>query len=280
MTMAPAPQDGIFGSTSRIMLHGDPRPMLHGVGEPVVAGLPPDDDAAFARSLGDGRDSGQAAQRGVIAPLQGIPSLCEQRGEDDPSYSRHGFIKPDKPGSDAYVSKYELEAAKIEGIKALHRVSYELERHPITQRFVATKIRLLDEKQQAAQRAELDLVFRTTALSDMYNLRLVAGREVRGGREPENRRLSLPFTHRARDRPRSAPSSAPSRWRLDPCQTHSRSTCSSVRPSRRVPARKRNRFVAAVAEDVVFAFITPDGSLPNLAEEVRGWRIEPRVLQF
>ena len=88
--MAPAPQDGIFGSTSRIMLDGDPRPMVHGVGEPVVAGLPPDYDAAFARSLATVRDFGQAAQRGVIAPLQGIPSLCEQRGEDDPSYSRQG----------------------------------------------------------------------------------------------------------------------------------------------------------------------------------------------
>ena len=90
MTMAPAPQDGVFGATSRIMLHGDSRPMVHGVGKPVMAGLPPDDDAAFARSLGDGRDSGQAAQRGVVAPLQGIPSLCEQRGEDDPSHSRQG----------------------------------------------------------------------------------------------------------------------------------------------------------------------------------------------
>ena len=51
MTMASAPQDGILGSTPRIMAHGDPRPMVHGVGEPVVAGLPPDDDAAFAGLL-------------------------------------------------------------------------------------------------------------------------------------------------------------------------------------------------------------------------------------
>jgi len=64
--------------------------MVHGVCEPVVAGLPPNDDAAFARSLGYGRDSSQAAQRGVVAPSQGIPSLCKQRGEDDPSYSRQG----------------------------------------------------------------------------------------------------------------------------------------------------------------------------------------------
>ena len=90
MTMTPAPQGGIFSAASCIMLHGDPRPMVHGIGEPVMAGLPPDDDAAFARSLGDRRDSGQAAQGGVIAPLQGIPSLCKQRGEDDPSNSRQG----------------------------------------------------------------------------------------------------------------------------------------------------------------------------------------------
>jgi hypothetical protein len=64
--------------------------MVHGIGKPVMAGLPPDDDAAFARALGDGRDSGQTAQGGVIAPLQGIESLCEQRGEDDPSHSRQG----------------------------------------------------------------------------------------------------------------------------------------------------------------------------------------------
>jgi hypothetical protein len=35
-------------------------------------------------------DSRQTAQGGVIAPLQNIPSLCEQRGEDDPSHSRQG----------------------------------------------------------------------------------------------------------------------------------------------------------------------------------------------
>ena len=37
-----------------------------------------------------GANSSQAAQRGVITPAPGIPSLCEQRGEDDPSYSRQG----------------------------------------------------------------------------------------------------------------------------------------------------------------------------------------------
>ena len=31
----------------------------------------------------------------------------------------------------------------------------------------------------------------------------------------------------------------------------------------------RNRFIAALAEDVVFAFIAPGGSLSNLAEDVK-----------
>jgi hypothetical protein len=64
--------------------------LVHGIGEPVMAGLSSDDNAALARSLGNRGDSSQTAQGGVIAPLQGIPSLCQQRGEDDPSYSRQG----------------------------------------------------------------------------------------------------------------------------------------------------------------------------------------------
>ncbi len=76
-----------------------------------------------------------------------------------------GFIKPDDAGADAYISWYEMETAKIEGPKALMRVSYELVKHPIIGRMVATQIRLIDEERQAAQRAEQ--VFRTTALSDI-----------------------------------------------------------------------------------------------------------------
>ena len=55
-----------------------------------MAGLSSCDDAALARPLGNGRDAGQTAQGGVIASLQGIEGFCEQRGEDDPSYSRLG----------------------------------------------------------------------------------------------------------------------------------------------------------------------------------------------
>jgi hypothetical protein len=73
------------------VLNGDARPMVHGVGQSVMACLSSDDDAALARALGDRRDSRQAAQGGVVTPLQGIEHFCEQRGEYDPSHSRQGF---------------------------------------------------------------------------------------------------------------------------------------------------------------------------------------------
>lgn len=43
-------------------------------------------------------------------------------------------------------------------------------------------------------------------------------------------------------------------------------------------ARQRNRFVASLADEVVFAFIAPGGSLSRLAEELTGWGVEPRQL--
>jgi predicted Rossmann fold nucleotide-binding protein DprA/Smf involved in DNA uptake len=36
-------------------------------------------------------------------------------------------------------------------------------------------------------------------------------------------------------------------------------------------ARRRNRFVAALADEVVFAYMAPGGSLSHLADEVAGW---------
>lgn len=43
-------------------------------------------------------------------------------------------------------------------------------------------------------------------------------------------------------------------------------------------ARQRNRFVAALADEVVFAFVSPGGSLSRLADELASWGIEPRQL--
>ena len=90
MAVTPASESGVFRVASGVVLNGDARPVVHGVGEPVMAGLSSHHDAALARPLGDRRDSGQTAQRGVIPSLQGVESFCEQRGEDDPSHSRQG----------------------------------------------------------------------------------------------------------------------------------------------------------------------------------------------
>ncbi len=38
-------------------------------------------------------------------------------------------------------------------------------------------------------------------------------------------------------------------------------------------ARQRNRFVAALADEVAFAFVSPGGSLSRLADEVTGWDV-------
>ena len=90
VAVTPAAQRGVLGLACRIKLNGDTRPVVHGISKPVAAGLPSDDNAALAGLLGDGRDSGQTAQSGVVAPFKAIPSLCEQRGEDNPSNSRQG----------------------------------------------------------------------------------------------------------------------------------------------------------------------------------------------
>ena len=84
MAMTAAPQCGIFGAASGVMLHGDTRPLIHGVG------LSAHDNAVLAGSLGDGSNARQAAQCGLIAPVQCVAGFCEQRGEDDPSYSWQG----------------------------------------------------------------------------------------------------------------------------------------------------------------------------------------------
>ena len=90
MTVTSASQGGVLRTASKVVLNGDACPMIHGVGEPVMAGLSSDDDATLARPLGDRRDSCQTAQGGVVTSLQGIEGFCKQRGEDDPSHSRQG----------------------------------------------------------------------------------------------------------------------------------------------------------------------------------------------
>ena len=104
MAVTSAAQSCVFGPANAVVLHGNPRPMVHGVGQALVAGLSSDHDQALARPLGDWRDSGQTAQGGVVTSLQGIEAFCKQRGENDPSHSRQGcedlrVMLPSCPGS-------------------------------------------------------------------------------------------------------------------------------------------------------------------------------------
>jgi len=90
MAVTSASEGGIFRAASGVALNCDARPMVHGVGESVMASLSSHHYAALARPLGDRRDPCQTAQGGVISSLQSIEGFCEQRGEDDPSHSRQG----------------------------------------------------------------------------------------------------------------------------------------------------------------------------------------------
>ena len=92
MAVTSASEGGIFRAASGIMLNRDARPVVHGVGEPVMASLSSYHYAAFARPLGDRRDPCQTAQGGVISSLQSIEGFSEQRGKDDPSHSRQGVM--------------------------------------------------------------------------------------------------------------------------------------------------------------------------------------------
>ena len=90
MAVTPRPQSCVLCSANPVVLNGHVRPVVHGVRQSLLAGLASDNDKALSGPLGDGRDSCQTTQGGVIAPLQDIPGFCEQRGEDDPSHSRQG----------------------------------------------------------------------------------------------------------------------------------------------------------------------------------------------
>ena len=90
MAVTSTAQGRIFCSADPVVLHGNPRPMVHGIGQALMAGLSSDHDQALAGPLGNWRDSGQTAQGGVITSLQGIEAFCKQRGENDPSHSRQG----------------------------------------------------------------------------------------------------------------------------------------------------------------------------------------------
>ena len=84
MAVTAGSQGRVPGLASRVALGGDAGPVVDGVAQSAVDGLPHQHDAALAGALGDGGDAGQAAQGLIVSSLQGFGRFCEQRGEDDP----------------------------------------------------------------------------------------------------------------------------------------------------------------------------------------------------
>ena len=80
----------VLGAAGGVALGCNARPMVDGVAEAWMAGVSSNDLPALARPLGDWSNSAQGAQSSVVSPLQGVPSLCEQRGERDPSDAWQG----------------------------------------------------------------------------------------------------------------------------------------------------------------------------------------------
>ena len=88
MAVAAGAKSPVFRLASRVVLHGDARPVVDGVTQADVGGLAHEHEAALAGSLGDGSDARQTAKRLVVSPLQGLERLGQQRGEDNPSDSQ------------------------------------------------------------------------------------------------------------------------------------------------------------------------------------------------
>ena len=94
MAVTPAAQVIVFCPAFRIALNGGEGPMVHGGSEPVIAGLPADDDAALAGPLGDGRElrSNCARRRNRAAARHPMPLRAAWRGRSFPLLARmRGF---------------------------------------------------------------------------------------------------------------------------------------------------------------------------------------------
>ena len=70
------------------MLGCDAGPVIDRCRQAVRTSFTHFDPTGFPAALGDWRDPSQSAQGVIISGLDGLMGLREQRGEDDPSYSR------------------------------------------------------------------------------------------------------------------------------------------------------------------------------------------------
>ena len=83
-------QSGVLGAAARIVLRGNACPVVESVPKPRITGEPSRDDAALSGTLGDRSSATKSPQGVIVSSLEGFPSLCEQRGEDDPTVSWQG----------------------------------------------------------------------------------------------------------------------------------------------------------------------------------------------
>ena len=83
-------QSGVLGAAARIVLHGNASQVVEGILEPRITRETSRDDAALSGTLGDRSSATKSPQGAIVSSLEGFPSLCEQRGEDDPTVSWQG----------------------------------------------------------------------------------------------------------------------------------------------------------------------------------------------
>ena len=90
MTMTTAAQLGVALFAGRIMLDGNPAPMMYSVLQPLVAGMASQDDATLATAASDRCLTRQHAQYMVVSLPQRLAGLGQQRGDGDPPEPWHG----------------------------------------------------------------------------------------------------------------------------------------------------------------------------------------------
>ncbi len=90
MAVTAETQGGVLSAAARIVLHGNACPVVESVPEPRITGEPSRDDAGLSGTLGDRSSATKRPQGVIVSSLEGFPSLCEQRGEDDPTVSWQG----------------------------------------------------------------------------------------------------------------------------------------------------------------------------------------------
>ena len=80
-------QSRVLRAAATIVLHSDACPVVEGIPEPRITGESSRDETALAGAVGDRRSATKGPQGVMVSSLEGFPSLCEQRGEDDPTVS-------------------------------------------------------------------------------------------------------------------------------------------------------------------------------------------------